>query len=141
VLGFEVDFINTVQFSTHTAYKHIKGNVLENDELEQLIEGLALNDVDQFTHMLTGYSRSPESLKQIADIIKKLRQKTPDLVYGKNYNSISSQYLTCYKRILLKSVINACEMRGAVRVVAQLREPKTSVPIFRVGRGVCTVLY
>lgn len=83
MLGFEVDSINTVQFSTHTAYKHIKGNVLENEELEELIQGLTLNGVDYYTHFLTGYSRSPDSLKQIAKIIKKLREKNPKLIYGK----------------------------------------------------------
>lgn len=81
VLGFEVDFINTVQFSTHTGYKHIKGNVLQNDEMDELIEGLAINEVDYYTHFLTGYSRSPDSLKKIAEIIKKLKQKNPNLVY------------------------------------------------------------
>ncbi|CAH0398327.1 unnamed protein product [Chilo suppressalis] len=81
VLGFEVDSINTVQFSTHTAYKHIKGNVLKNEELEELVQGLILNEVDHYTHFLTGYSRSPDSLKQIAEIIKKLKQKNPALVY------------------------------------------------------------
>ncbi|XP_014367266.2 pyridoxal kinase [Papilio machaon] len=81
VLGFEVDSINTVQFSTHTAYKHIKGNVLKNEEMEELVQGLMLNEVDYYTHFLTGYSRSPESLKQIAGIIKKLREKNPDLIY------------------------------------------------------------
>ncbi|XP_073943315.1 pyridoxal kinase-like [Choristoneura fumiferana] len=81
VLGFEVDAINTVQFSTHTGYKHIKGNVLKNEEMEELIEGLILNEVDYYTHLITGYSRSPESLKQLAEIIKKLKQKNPQLIY------------------------------------------------------------
>ncbi|KOB72503.1 General control of amino acid synthesis-like protein [Operophtera brumata] len=64
VLGFEVDFINTVQFSTHTAYKHIKGNVLQNEEMVQLVEGLMLNDVDYYTHFLTG-----DVVVPLADII------------------------------------------------------------------------
>ncbi|XP_059052889.1 pyridoxal kinase [Achroia grisella] len=81
VLGFEVDSINTVQFSTHTGYKHIKGNILKNDELEELVEGLLINEVDYYTHFLTGYSRSPDSLKQIAGIITKLKQKNPNLIY------------------------------------------------------------
>ncbi|XP_041979225.1 pyridoxal kinase [Aricia agestis] len=82
VLGFEVDAINTVQFSTHTGYKHLKGNVLQNEEMEELIEGLILNDVHHYTHFLTGYSRSPDSLRRIAEIIQKLRQKNPHLVYA-----------------------------------------------------------
>ncbi|KAF9809162.1 hypothetical protein SFRURICE_009849 [Spodoptera frugiperda] len=81
VLGFEVDYINTVQFSTHTAYKHIKGQSLKNEELDELIEGLTLNEVDYYTHFLTGYSRSPDSLKKIVEILKKLREKNPNLNY------------------------------------------------------------
>lgn len=83
VLGFEVDFINTVQYSTHTGYKHTKGNALRNDEMDSLINGLELNEVDYYTHFLTGYSRSPESLRKIADLIKKLRQKNPNMLYCK----------------------------------------------------------
>lgn len=72
-----------MQFSTHTGYKDIKGTILQNEDMDELISGLVLNDVDYYTHFLTGYSRSPECLKKIAQIIKKLRVKNPDLVYGK----------------------------------------------------------
>ncbi|CAH0691874.1 unnamed protein product [Spodoptera exigua] len=81
VLGFEVDSINTVQFSTHTGYKHIKGTSLKNEELDELIDGLTMNDVDYYTHFLTGYSRSPDSLKKIVEILKKLKEKNPNLNY------------------------------------------------------------
>ncbi|XP_060803280.1 pyridoxal kinase [Amyelois transitella] len=81
VLGFEVDSINTVQFSTHTGYKTIKGTVLKNEEMEEIVEGLIANDVHFYTHFLTGYSRSADSMKQVAEIIKKLRLKNPNLVY------------------------------------------------------------
>lgn len=33
VLGFEVDTINSVQFSNHTGYKHFKGQVLDDTQL------------------------------------------------------------------------------------------------------------
>ncbi|XP_026499711.2 pyridoxal kinase [Vanessa tameamea] len=82
ILGFEVDAINSVQFSTHGGYVHKhKGTILKNEEMGALIEGLMLNEVDYFTHFLTGYSMSPDSLKQIAQIIKMLRQKNPNLIY------------------------------------------------------------
>ncbi|KAI5644372.1 phosphomethylpyrimidine kinase domain-containing protein [Phthorimaea operculella] len=108
VLGFEVDSINTVQFSNHTAYKHVKGTVLDNKDLEELVEGLALNGVDYYTHFLTGYSRSPDSLKQIAGIIKKLREKNPKLIYvcdpvmgdnGKMY--VPEEILPVYRDIVV----------------------------------------
>lgn len=108
VLGFEVDFVNTVQFSTHTGYKHIKGNILKNEELDEILEGLEFNDVDYYTHFLTGYSRSPDSLKKIADLLKKLRQKNPKLTYvcdpvmgdnGKMY--VPEEILPVYRDILV----------------------------------------
>lgn len=91
-----MDFINTVQFSTHTAYKHIKGNILNNEDLEELVQGLMLNEVDYYTHFLTGYSRSPDSLKQIAEIIKSLRKKNPNLVYGKNDHETSTTVILMF---------------------------------------------
>ena len=40
LLGFEVDAINSVQFSNHTGYaKGIKGQVLNDSQLQELIEG------------------------------------------------------------------------------------------------------
>uniref|UniRef100_A0A674GV06 Pyridoxal kinase n=1 Tax=Taeniopygia guttata TaxID=59729 RepID=A0A674GV06_TAEGU len=55
VLGFEVDTVNSVQFSNHTAgYAHWKGQVLNSDELHELYEGLKLNKVNQYDYVLTG---------------------------------------------------------------------------------------
>uniref|UniRef100_A0A1B6KH65 pyridoxal kinase n=1 Tax=Graphocephala atropunctata TaxID=36148 RepID=A0A1B6KH65_9HEMI len=36
VLGIEVDFINSVQFSNHTEYGLLKGQVLDEKELENI---------------------------------------------------------------------------------------------------------
>lgn len=33
ILGFEVDAINSVQFSNHTGYAHIKGQILDETQL------------------------------------------------------------------------------------------------------------
>lgn len=108
VLGFEVDAINTVQFSTHTGYKYLKGNILKNEEMDELIQGLIINDVDEFTHLLTGYSRSAESLKLVAGAIQKLREKNPKLIYvcdpvmgdnGKMY--VPEDLLPVYRDILV----------------------------------------
>lgn len=35
VLGFDVDAINSVHFSNHTGYKHVKGQVLSDKELSE----------------------------------------------------------------------------------------------------------
>uniref|UniRef100_A0A4X1TDE8 Pyridoxal kinase n=1 Tax=Sus scrofa TaxID=9823 RepID=A0A4X1TDE8_PIG len=53
VLGFEVDAVNSVQFSNHTGYAHWKGQVLNSDELHALYEGLKLNNVNKYDYVLT----------------------------------------------------------------------------------------
>ncbi|KAK2570794.1 Pyridoxal kinase [Acropora cervicornis] len=53
VLGFEVDTINSVQLSNHTGYEHIKGQVLDAKELKVLFEGLKLNNIHFYSHLLT----------------------------------------------------------------------------------------
>uniref|UniRef100_A0A8C0CQS1 Pyridoxal kinase n=1 Tax=Balaenoptera musculus TaxID=9771 RepID=A0A8C0CQS1_BALMU len=53
VLGFEVDAVNSVQFSNHTGYSHWKGQVLNSDELHELYDGLKLNDVNKYDYVLT----------------------------------------------------------------------------------------
>uniref|UniRef100_A0A5F5PIS5 Pyridoxal kinase n=2 Tax=Equus TaxID=9789 RepID=A0A5F5PIS5_HORSE len=53
VLGFEIDAVNSVQFSNHTGYTHWKGQVLNSDELHELYEGLKLNNVNKYDYVLT----------------------------------------------------------------------------------------
>ncbi|XP_017324516.1 pyridoxal (pyridoxine, vitamin B6) kinase a isoform X1 [Ictalurus punctatus] len=81
VLGFEVDSINSVQFSNHTGYGHWKGQVLTADELHVLYEGIKLNKVNHYDYVLTGYSRDVSFLEMVADIVQELKSVNPRLVY------------------------------------------------------------
>lgn len=81
VLGFEVDTINSVQFSNHTGYKFIKGQILNSDELDDLYRGLAANNINRYSHLLTGYVGSVSFLKKIAELIKDLKKTNPGLIY------------------------------------------------------------
>lgn len=81
LLGFDVDFINSVQFSNHTGYKNLKGQRLSSSELNDLFEGLKLNNLANFTHLLTGYARDAAYLNKLADIANELKQNNPNLVY------------------------------------------------------------
>ncbi|KAJ9595624.1 hypothetical protein L9F63_013176 [Diploptera punctata] len=81
VLGFEVDTINSVQFSNHTGYGYWKGQVLHENELAELMDGLHHNRLDHYTHLLTGYVGSASFLKQIAQVVQQLRKINPNLVY------------------------------------------------------------
>ncbi|KAJ3610860.1 hypothetical protein NHX12_022950, partial [Muraenolepis orangiensis] len=81
VLGFEVDSINSVQFSNHTGYSHWKGQVLTADELHVLYEGIKLNNVHHYDYVLTGYTRDTSFLEMVVDIIQELKRANPNLVY------------------------------------------------------------
>lgn len=83
VLGFDVDAINSVHFSNHTGYKHVKGQVLSDVELREVFTGLKQNELlDSYSHLLTGYIGNDSFLSEIAVIVKAMRQANPKLVYG-----------------------------------------------------------
>ena len=76
--GIDCDPLNTVNFSTHTAYKHVKGTRMNLQEFQDIISGLRLNDIlKDYTHMLTGYVGDPS----IIDEMCKLRMELGDNVH------------------------------------------------------------
>ncbi|XP_068698790.1 pyridoxal kinase-like isoform X2 [Montipora capricornis] len=81
VLGFEVDTINSVQLSNHTGYEHMKGQVLDSKELKALFEGLKLNNLHHFSHLLTGYVGSKSFLEELLQVIHQLREANPNLIF------------------------------------------------------------
>lgn len=85
MLGFEVDPINSVQFSNHTGYQTIKGQVMNEKDLDEVFTGLKSNSLlSKYTHLLTGYIGNDLFLRKIADIVKQLREVNPKLIFGKN---------------------------------------------------------
>jgi len=109
VLGFEVDFINSVQFSNHTGYAHFKGQILDAEQLGQLMDGLVLNGLHKkYTHLLTGYIGSTSFLERVAEVVKVLKKANPSLVYvcdpvmgddGKLY--VTPDLLPIYQKTIL----------------------------------------
>ncbi|XP_015998981.1 pyridoxal kinase isoform X2 [Rousettus aegyptiacus] len=99
VLGFEIDAVNSVQFSNHTGYAHWKGQVLSSHELHTLYEGLRLNSMNQYDYVLTGYTRDASFLAMVVDIVKELKQQNSRLVYvcdpvmGDKWNGEGSMYV------------------------------------------------
>ncbi|CAF0768956.1 unnamed protein product [Didymodactylos carnosus] len=79
--GFEVDLINSVQFSNHTAYKVVKGSRLSVDELREIFQGLIDNDLLDYDYILTGYMSAGELLRTVADYIRLIKQKNPKVKY------------------------------------------------------------
>ncbi|URD73560.1 Phosphomethylpyrimidine kinase [Musa troglodytarum] len=86
LLGYDVDPINSVQFSNHTGYPTFRGQVLNGQQLCDLIEGLAANDLLYYTHLLTvckstGYIGSVSFLDTVLQVVDKLRMVNPGLIY------------------------------------------------------------
>ncbi|KAM5125884.1 pyridoxal kinase-like [Callospermophilus lateralis] len=99
VLGFEIDAVNSVQFSNHTGYAHWKGQVLNAHELQELYEGLKLNSMNKYDYVLTGYTRDKSFLAMVVDIVRELKQQNSRLVYvcdpvmGDKWNSEGFMYV------------------------------------------------
>lgn len=55
---------------------------MNGQELWEVIEGLQESHLLQYTHLLTGYIGSVSFLETVVKIVKALREKNPDLVYG-----------------------------------------------------------
>ncbi|KMZ56154.1 Pyridoxal kinase [Zostera marina] len=81
LLGYDVDPINSVQFSNHTGYPTFKGQVLDGQQLLDIINGLEANNLLCYTHLLTGYIRSKSFLNKVLQVVEKLRSINPGLIY------------------------------------------------------------
>lgn len=83
LLGFEVDPINTVQFSNHKGYPDCTGTVMNGTELADVVEGLQVSGLlSQHSHLLTGFIGSESFLGGIVDLLKKMRSKGPRVRHG-----------------------------------------------------------
>ncbi|KAL4179166.1 hypothetical protein AMTRI_Chr13g85920 [Amborella trichopoda] len=107
LLGFDVDPINSVQFSNHTGYPTFRGQVLDGQQLWDLIEGLEANGLLFYTHLLTGYIGSVSFLNMVFQVVDKLRSINPDLIYvcdpvlgdeGKLY--VPQELVSVYKKVV-----------------------------------------
>eukprot|EP00586_Coscinodiscus_wailesii_P017092 CAMPEP_0172513388 /NCGR_PEP_ID=MMETSP1066-20121228/252118_1 /TAXON_ID=671091 /ORGANISM="Coscinodiscus wailesii, Strain CCMP2513" /LENGTH=331 /DNA_ID=CAMNT_0013293627 /DNA_START=55 /DNA_END=1050 /DNA_ORIENTATION=+ len=77
LLGFDVDIINSVQFSNHTGHPHgWDGDVLDGDQLASLLSGLRRNSLlDNVGHLLTGYIGSASFLRAVLDVLRMCRRE------------------------------------------------------------------
>eukprot|EP00601_Ochromonadales_sp_CCMP2298_P015984 CAMPEP_0173221770 /NCGR_PEP_ID=MMETSP1142-20121109/2898_1 /TAXON_ID=483371 /ORGANISM="non described non described, Strain CCMP2298" /LENGTH=408 /DNA_ID=CAMNT_0014149823 /DNA_START=114 /DNA_END=1337 /DNA_ORIENTATION=+ len=83
VLGFEVDYVNSVQFSNHTGYPMgVKGTVLSGTELLSLLDGLSLNHLTHsYEYVLTGYIGSETFLDSVLRVLDKVKEDSPGMRY------------------------------------------------------------
>lgn len=83
LLGFDVDVINSVQFSNHTGYPNKwEGDVLNGSQLDALLNGLERNDLLRNTeHLLTGYIGSESFLRAILRVLRTLKKYNSNIRY------------------------------------------------------------
>jgi pyridoxine kinase len=81
LLGFDVDFINSVHFSSHTGYKHFPhGEVMNGNQLRTILKGLEDNGLlEDIGYMLTGYIGSISFLEAVLDVLKTVKTHNPNL--------------------------------------------------------------
>jgi len=83
LLGFDVDVINSVQFSNHTGYdEKWSGDVLSGEMLESLVGGMERNGLlTQVTHLMTGYIGSESFLRSVVRVHDSMKAENRALVY------------------------------------------------------------
>ncbi|KDN53387.1 pyridoxal kinase [Tilletiaria anomala UBC 951] len=81
LLGWEVDVINTVQFSNHTGFGRWGGMRFDEKHIDDLVGGLDKNGLLRYARVLTGYIPSPNALLSVQRAVKRLRQLNPSLIY------------------------------------------------------------
>jgi pyridoxine kinase len=80
LLGFEVDPLNTVQFSNHKRYPICTGMAFDMDHFRVLFDGLIDNGfVKDYTHILTGYIGTPRAISAISNEIKRVKELNSDV--------------------------------------------------------------
>lgn len=81
VLGFDVDVVNSVHLSNHTWYETYKGQVLNANDLEAVIDGLRKNELLDYDYLLTGYIGDKSFLLKVCDVVQELKENNPKLIY------------------------------------------------------------
>jgi len=82
LLDFEVDAINSVHFPNHTGYpKGVRGQVLDDSQLQELIDGLEANQINSYSHIINGYIGSKSFLTKLGEVVQKLKIVNPGLTY------------------------------------------------------------
>ncbi|KAJ6561154.1 Ribokinase-like protein [Mycena vulgaris] len=111
-LGYDVDVVNTVNFSNHSGYGRLGGTRTTAAELTEIFQGLERNHLLFPDRLLTGYIPGAEGLSAVADLVDKLKSEKPDLIYlldpvlgdsGRLY--VAPDVIPVYRRMLAHSTI------------------------------------
>lgn len=111
--GFDVDCINTVQYSNHTGHKIVKGSKTTSSQIADVFEGLFLNNlISKYSYLITGYCPTEEVLETLNQQILKLKNDNPNLFYtldpvmgesGRLY--VPKEQVPIYKKMLKSATL------------------------------------
>ncbi|KAF9497805.1 Ribokinase-like protein [Pleurotus eryngii] len=80
-LGFDVDIINSVNFSNHSGYGRLGGTRTTAAELKSIFDGLKQNELLTQKRLVTGYVPGAEGLSAVRDLVRALKETEPELIY------------------------------------------------------------
>lgn len=111
-LGWNVDNINTVNFSNHTGYGFVKGSAITAAEMTALFRGLA--DINcRYDAVILGYVPSADLLDVLGTNLVLLKKNKPDLLYlcdpvmgdqGQLY--VDESCVAAYRRLLATKTVD-----------------------------------
>jgi pyridoxine kinase len=83
LLGFDVDFVNSVHFSNHTGYENgLTGEVMNGEQLMQILKGLEDNSLlEEIGHVLTGYIGNITFLNSVLNVLERVKKYNPNFFY------------------------------------------------------------
>lgn len=111
-LGWDIDNINTVNFSNHTGYGHFEGSAIKPEELTALFKGLS--DIKcAYDVIVSGYIPSADLIDILAEEVVNLKRINPDTMYicdtvmgdlGHLY--VDDSCVQAYRRLLSNGIAN-----------------------------------
>ncbi|TFK75044.1 Ribokinase-like protein [Pluteus cervinus] len=111
-LGYDVDVINTVNFSNHSGYGRFGGTKSTAAELEAIFKSMEMNELLVPQRLLTGYIPGAEGLSAVAGLVRRIKAEKPNLIYlldpvlgdsGRLY--VAADVIPIYRNLLPLSTI------------------------------------
>ncbi|KAN0126057.1 Ribokinase-like protein [Lactarius tabidus] len=112
LLGYDVDVVNTVNFSNHAGYRRFGGTKTSAEELDAMFSVMRQNGFLRPSRILTGFIFGAGALSVVARSVTKLLQDDPEIVYlldpvigdaGRLY--VSPDVIPIYRSLLPQATI------------------------------------
>lgn len=110
--GWEVDNVNTVNFSNHTGYGTYKGSPISSADLSSIFHGLDAIQV-QYDAVLSGYIPNAELIDEVARYVKRVKSHKPKTVYlfdpvmgDQGFLYVSESCVARYRQLLSEHIID-----------------------------------